>query len=168
MYLQFDIFERRPSVAALSDDSSDVASPGGSRAASRGSSRAASAGPRATAAFAAQAAAALSSIAEPAGELRCCRAPRIRLWSCLIRKASVATQSATVRSAVRRWLSSAAPDTAVSQSSAQVTDHACQRHSLQMPLTAAAVQVLFRQSHCRQGAPLRDAVGDSGLTVSTK
>ena len=66
VFAQFDIFERRPSVAALSDDSSDTASPSGSRAASRNSSRAASAGTRAAPALVAQAAAAVVGVMEPA------------------------------------------------------------------------------------------------------
>ena len=63
MLVQFDIFERRPSAPALSEDSSCAASPSSSRAPSRTSSRAASAGPRSAPALTAQAAAAVVDLA---------------------------------------------------------------------------------------------------------
>ena len=157
VYLQFDIFERRPSVAALSDDSSDAASPSGSRAASRPSSRAASASPRATAALAGQAAAVVSSVAEP---LRSAAATALQDPTLVLPgpQSGVTKQSATVRSGSDVAVS-AAPDTAVSQGSAQVqTSIPAAKPAMQQK--AAAGPVVSRQSPVK-GAPLRGATGDS-------
>jgi len=152
---QFDIFERRPSVAALSDDSSDAASPSGSRAASRASSRAASAGPRATAAFAAQAAAALGSIAEPAGSTAAAALPDPTLVlpdpQTSARSESDSAVSGGSRADIRQSSAQLQTTTPVAQPAGQQT--------------AAVVQVVPRPSPV-DSPPLRHAIG-GGLTVGT-